>query len=108
MMQSLAGQLDLIAFVGMSAVALGAAILAMRRSILRRSIRARTDLDITERRQLMDQMARTQHQLEGAAKQRAAELLDTERQLMQNEKLASVGQLAAGIAHEINTPIQYV
>lgn len=28
--------------------------------------------------------------------------------LLQSEKLASVGQLAAGIAHEINTPIQFV
>lgn len=31
-----------------------------------------------------------------------------ERQLAYAQKLESVGQLAAGIAHEINTPIQYV
>jgi PAS domain S-box-containing protein len=31
-----------------------------------------------------------------------------ESQLVQEQKLASMGQLAAGIAHEINTPIQYV
>jgi PAS domain S-box-containing protein len=30
------------------------------------------------------------------------------RMAMQNEKLSAIGQLAAGIAHEINTPVQYV
>jgi two-component system, NtrC family, sensor kinase len=31
-----------------------------------------------------------------------------ENQLVQSQKLESIGQLAAGIAHEINTPIQFI
>ena len=35
-------------------------------------------------------------------------LSDAQAQLLQSEKLASIGQLAAGVAHEINNPIGYV
>lgn len=35
-------------------------------------------------------------------------LRETQAQLIQNEKLAGIGQLTAGIAHEINNPINYV
>lgn len=36
------------------------------------------------------------------------ELKRTQAELMQANKLTAIGQLAAGVAHEINTPIQYV
>jgi two-component system, NtrC family, sensor kinase len=37
-----------------------------------------------------------------------AKLQDAHEQLVQSEKMASIGQLAAGIAHEINNPIGFV
>lgn len=37
-----------------------------------------------------------------------AELKQAQSQLLEANKLESIGQLAAGVAHEINTPVQYV
>ncbi|WP_246448482.1 ATP-binding protein [Roseateles oligotrophus] len=37
-----------------------------------------------------------------------AQLEDAQNQLLQSEKMASIGQLAAGVAHEINNPIGFV
>ncbi len=49
-------------------------------------------------------LRREQSRLEKAREQREL----AEQQLQQAQKLESVGQLAAGIAHEINTPMQYI
>ena len=38
----------------------------------------------------------------------AERLEEAHNQLLQSEKMASIGQLAAGVAHEINNPIGYV
>lgn len=46
--------------------------------------------------------------LEEKVAQRTAELDVTRLRLMENARLASVGQLAAGVAHEINNPLGFV
>jgi hemerythrin-like metal-binding protein len=44
----------------------------------------------------------------GALVQAIADLKQTQQQLLQSGKMAAVGQLAAGVAHEINNPIGFV
>lgn len=38
----------------------------------------------------------------------AAEVTERTRDLLQSEKMAAIGQLAAGVAHEINNPVAFV
>jgi len=60
--------------------------------------------DITERRRIEDEM---QVQLIELTELNH-KLTEAQNQLLQSEKMASVGQLAAGVAHEINNPIGYI
>ncbi|MDA8381804.1 MAG: ATP-binding protein [Betaproteobacteria bacterium] len=50
-----------------------------------------------DRNRRLAELQQANHKLEAA-----------QSQLLQSEKLASIGQLAAGVAHEINNPIGYV
>ena len=50
------------------------------------------------------ELTRTNEQLKDAN----LRLSEAQAKLMQSEKLASIGQLAAGVAHEINNPIGYI
>jgi PAS domain S-box-containing protein len=61
--------------------------------------------DITERKRAEDELRRAHDDLERRVEERTEELRNTIEAFEKTQRLASIGTLAAGIAHEINNPI---
>ncbi len=86
-------------------------VLVKKRTAELESAKGALEKDIVRREQaekaLLDRFVEMTH-LNIKLSEANQQIQSAQNQLLQNEKLASIGQLAAGVAHEINNPIGYV
>ena len=64
-----------------------------------------TALDITERKRAQEALNTYAERLEEMVAERTQDLQQAQEKLVRQEKLATLGQLAGGLAHELRTPL---
>lgn len=62
-------------------------------------------LDVTDQRNAIEELERYRNHLEDVVEQRTEALHQSRQQLLNSERLASLGTLTAGLAHQVNNPI---
>ena len=63
------------------------------------------DKDITDRKRAEDELVKHQDQLEHLVEDRTRKLMDAQSELMQTERLATLGKLTATVSHELRNPL---
>ncbi len=86
---------------------LSGGLLATEDRLLLRTLANQSSIAI-ENAKAFDEIAKLNETLEARVEERTQELRDTQDQLMHAEKMKSLGQLVAGVAHELNNPIGFV